>query len=94
MEQAKQKGKKAGLICFVVLIVIWILPIFLSLMVAPETLNKKFFIQFFIGTGIIAFLSAFFGFSMATKSRFLKIFSSILLASIPIYWILNIILTS
>ena len=83
----KARGIKAGLICFTAFMVVWLFPIFASLFVAPEALDARVLIQFIVGTGIIICISAFFGFSFATKSIVLKIISSLFVLAIPAYWV-------
>ena len=81
----KKMGIIAGLICFGgFVIIIWGFPIILSLMVAPETLDNLDLKWFFLRAGSTVPTSAFFGFSMATKSRLLK-FISLALVAITLY---------
>jgi hypothetical protein len=89
ISSAKEKGIKVGAICFSCFMIPWLL-----LLIAALTLSEGIddqIIGFFVGILIFILISSFFGFSMSTKSKVLKIISSILVAAVPITWIILII---
>jgi hypothetical protein len=82
----KRRGIVAGLVCFGILMLIWAFPIFSSLFIAPEALQNDVLGNFAISFVIVIIVSAFFGFSIATKSKMLKASASLLLLALFIYW--------
>jgi hypothetical protein len=88
MEIDKRKGIRAGLICFAAFLVPWFLGVFLFYSVAPEGFQGDDLIAFLIGIIVFAFVSAFLGFSIAKKSKLLKVLSYLLVAAVPITWVI------
>jgi len=86
MEIDKGKGIRAGLICFTAFMVPWLFLTFMALTTAPESFRGQNIIDFCVGIFIFIFVSAFLGFSIARKSKLLKILSYLLVAAVPITW--------
>jgi hypothetical protein len=84
----KGKGIRAGLICFVAFMVPWLFLTFIALTIASESFEGQNIIAFFVGILIFIFVSAFLGFSIARKSKLLKVLSYLLVAAVPITWVI------
>jgi hypothetical protein len=84
----KGKGIRAGLICFAAFLIPWFLWAFLFYSVAPEGFQGDDLVAFLIGVVFFAFVSAFLGFSIARKSKLLKVLSYLLVAAVPITWVI------
>jgi hypothetical protein len=92
MQKAKQSGKRAGLICFASFMAAWLFLTWLdSISVGLQVFTGERGVIFFTGICAFAGISAFFGFSIAKKSKVLIIFSAILVAALPVTWIILLI---
>ena len=67
-----KKGTIAGIICFIILIIIWFVPFLFSLLSIPESFNSNTIILLILGMIISALISFFLGYSFYTNSHLLK----------------------
>jgi hypothetical protein len=67
-----KNGTVAGIICFIILIIIWFVPFLFSLLSIPESFNSNTIIFFVLGMIISALVSFFFGYSFYNNSHLLK----------------------
>jgi hypothetical protein len=87
ISSAKEKGIKAGAICFSCFMVPWLFLLFGALLFS-EGFDRQTIIGFIALIYIFILVSSFLGFSIARESRRLIIISSILVAAVPITWII------
>jgi|WetSurMetagenome_2_1015567.scaffolds.fasta_scaffold108267_2 hypothetical protein len=94
MNISKDKGINAGLICFSCFLIPYLLLALLFYLSTPEYFDVQNIIAFFVGIFIIGGISAFFGYSIAKNSKKLKIISSLIIATVPIAWIILAIISN
>jgi hypothetical protein len=82
----KLKGIIAGVVCFLLFMIPYMIISFFG--AAILGINSINFIYFFVGILTITIISSFFGLSMASKSKILKIISSICVLAMAIIWML------
>jgi hypothetical protein len=88
MKTAKTKGIKAGIICFSVFMVPWFGFTLLALVTDFHGFNGESIAGIIVGIIVFAFVSTVLGFSIAKKSVFLIILASLVVAAVPILWVM------
>jgi hypothetical protein len=83
----KEISIKAGIICFSVFMIPWLLLALIGWIAAPEGFQSETLAAFLLGIIVFAFVSVFLGFSIFRKSKLLKLFSYVFIAAVPIAWV-------
>jgi hypothetical protein len=82
----KQKGIKAGIICFSVFMLPWLGFLLLALITDTTGFNAESITGTLAGIIVFTLVSFFFGFSIAKKSLLLIVLSSVCVLIIPVLW--------
>jgi hypothetical protein len=86
MTTLKKWGIVSGVICFTVFIIPWLWSLVYALVTDPSGFNMESIIGTISGIIVFALVAAFFGFSIAKKSFYLIVISSVCVVAIPIWW--------